>query len=399
MEGVVHAALRALIIDDQREVRVAVRDALFESGVTDVVEASSGLAALALVKSAERPFDVILCDLQMPDRDGIEVLRDLSALGVRAAVIIMSVEDYRVIEIAGTLASLQGLYMLGTVQKPVLPDVLSQMLSGISSPAARDDAAIVPLSPEAFAEAFSTDDLVLHYQPQLDRATRQLLGAEALVRWNHATRGLMYPKEFMPEVERSDEVAAALTRFALAEAIAFAGRMQRRGLPIAVSINLFARDFEQLDLPDRIARLAQDAGVPPDHITLEITETDVVGNMVRMADVALRLHLKGFRLSVDDFGTGESGLAQLKNAPFSELKIDKEFIDGCSDSTLKRSVTYTCVGLAGRLGMETVAEGVQNQRDIHTLEELGCDRFQGFFFARPMSEGDFIVWASEWPAQ
>ncbi len=399
MEGVVHAALRALIIDDQREVRVAVRDALFESGVTDVVEASSGLAALALVKSAERPFDVILCDLQMPDRDGIEVLRDLSALGVRAAVIIMSVEDYRVIEIAGTLASLQGLYMLGTVQKPVLPDVLSQMLSGISSPAARDDAAIVPLSPEAFAEAFSTDDLVLHYQPQLDRATRQLLGAEALVRWNHATRGLMYPREFMPEVERSDEVAAALTRFALAEAIAFAGRMQRRGLPIAVSINLFARDFEQLDLPDRIARLAQDAGVPPDHITLEITETDVVGNMVRMADVALRLHLKGFRLSVDDFGTGESGLAQLKNAPFSELKIDKEFIDGCSDSTLKRSVTYTCVGLAGRLGMETVAEGVQNQRDIHTLEELGCDRFQGFFFARPMSEGDFIVWASEWPAQ
>ena len=399
MEGVVPAALRALIIDDQREVRVAVRDALFESGVTDVVEASSGLAALALVKSAERPFDVILCDLQMPDRDGVEVLRDLSALGVRAAVIIMSVEDYRVIEIAGTLASLQGLYMLGTVQKPVLPDVLSQMLSGISSPAARDDAAIVPLSPEAFAEAFSTDDLVLHYQPQLDRATRQLLGAEALVRWNHATRGLMYPSEFMPEVERSDEVAAALTRFALAEAIAFAGRMQRRGLPIAVSINLFARDFEQLDLPDRIARLAQDAGVPPDHITLEITETDVVGNMVRMADVALRLHLKGFRLSVDDFGTGESGLAQLKNAPFSELKIDKEFIDGCSDSTLKRSVTYTCVGLAGRLGMETVAEGVQNQRDIHTLEELGCDRFQGFFFARPMSEGDFIVWASEWPAQ
>ena len=398
MEGVVPAALRALIIDDQREVRVAVRDALFESGVTDVVEASSGLAALALVKSAERPFDVILCDLQMPDRDGVEVLRDLSALGVRAAVIIMSVEDYRVIEIAGTLASLQGLYMLGTVQKPVLPDVLSQMLSQISSPAARDDAAIVPLSPEAFAEAFSTDDLVLHYQPQLDRATRQLLGAEALVRWNHATRGLMYPREFMPEVERSDEVAAALTRFALAEAIAFAGRMQRRGLPIAVSINLFARDFEQLDLPDRIARLAQDAGVPPDHITLEITETDVVGNMVRMADVALRLHLKGFRLSVDDFGTGESGLAQLKNAPFSELKIDKEFIDGCSDSTLKRSVTYTCVGLAGRLGMATVAEGVQNQRDIHTLEELGCDRFQGFFFARPMSEGDFIVWASEWPA-
>lgn len=398
MEGVVPPALRALIIDDQREVRVAVRDALFESGVTDVVEASSGLAALALVKSAERPFDVILCDLQMPDRDGVEVLRDLSALGVRAAVIIMSVEDYRVIEIAGTLASLQGLYMLGTVQKPVLPDVLSQMLSQISSPAARDDAAIVPLSPEAFAEAFSTDDLVLHYQPQLDRATRQLLGAEALVRWNHATRGLMYPSEFMPEVERSDEVAAALTRFALAEAIAFAGRMQRRGLPIAVSINLFARDFEQLDLPDRIARLAQDAGVPPDHITLEITETDVVGNMVRMADVALRLHLKGFRLSVDDFGTGESGLAQLKNAPFSELKIDKEFIDGCSDSTLKRSVTYTCVGLAGRLGMATVAEGVQNQRDIHTLEELGCDRFQGFFFARPMSEGDFIVWASEWPA-
>lgn len=398
MEGVVPPALRALIIDDQREVRVAVRDALFESGVTDVVEASSGLAALALVKSAERPFDVILCDLQMPDRDGVEVLRDLSALGVRAAVIIMSVEDYRVIEIAGTLASLQGLYMLGTVQKPVLPDVLSQMLSQISSPAARDDAAIVPLSPEAFAEAFSTDDLVLHYQPQLDRATRQLLGAEALVRWNHATRGLMYPSEFMPEVERSDEVAAALTRFALAEAIAFAGRMQRRGLAIAVSINLFARDFEQLDLPDRIARLAQDAGVPPDHITLEITETDVVGNMVRMADVALRLHLKGFRLSVDDFGTGESGLAQLKNAPFSELKIDKEFIDGCSDSTLKRSVTYTCVGLAGRLGMATVAEGVQNQRDIHTLEELGCDRFQGFFFARPMSEGDFIVWASEWPA-
>lgn len=387
--------LRVLVIDDQPQVRTAVRGVLGDLGIREITEANSGRSALALVTQPGVQFDLILCDLRMPERDGIEAMRALAALGIESAVAIMSVEDDRVIEIAGSLASLQGLRLLGTIRKPVTAENLAPMLARVFREAPGSMPRIsAPASDLEYA--FRRNELQLFYQPQIHLRTGCVAGVEALVRWRHPTLGLVKPAEFMPALERSDAYMALLTQFSLEEGIAFAGRSRQAGRPLKVAINLSARAFERLDLPERIDALAGNAAVPTSDLTLEITETDVSRDVVRLADVALRLHLKGFRLSVDDFGMGQSGLAQLKMVPFNELKIDREFAAGCSKSSIKRSVVDASLALARMLHMTSVAEGVQDQDDIRLLDELGCDIVQGYFYARPMSEEVVGEWMAQW---
>jgi EAL domain-containing protein (putative c-di-GMP-specific phosphodiesterase class I)/AmiR/NasT family two-component response regulator len=389
--------LRVLVIDDQPQVRTAVCEVLRDLGVSDVTEAGSARSALTLVNTPGPHFDLILCDLRMPERDGIEAIRAFAALGVDAAVVIMSVEDDRVLEIAGTLATLQGLRMLGTIQKPVTAGNLAPILHLVAQekPAERLDAAPAPEGD--LGDAFVRRELQLFYQPKIALRSWKIAGVEALIRWKHPTLGMLQPAAFMPALERSDHYSALLAEFSLAEAIAFAGRSRRNGQALDVAINLSVREFEKLDLPERIEAMVAAAAVPARSITLEITETEVARNIVRLGDVAMRLHLKGFTLSVDDFGMGESGLAQLQKAPFTEIKIDREFANGCAKSRLKRSVVEASIALARTLKMTSVAEGVQVEEDLDVLATLNCDIIQGFIFARPMSEEVLSAWVAQWP--
>lgn len=219
--------MRVLVIDDQPQVRASVCDVLRELGVSTIAEAGSGRSALALVGAPEAPFDLILCDLRMPDRDGIEVIRSFAALGVEAAVVIMSVEDDRVIEIAGTLASLQGLRLLGTIHKPVSSENLKPILDLVFD--AKPAAYAAVAAPESeIGDAFLLNQLRLFYQPKIELRSRRVAGAEALIRWKHPALGWFQPSSFMPALERSDDHSALLTEFSLAHGIAFAGRMRRR---------------------------------------------------------------------------------------------------------------------------------------------------------------------------
>jgi len=242
-------------------------------------------------------------------------------------------------------------------------------------------------------------ELRLFYQPKIVLPSRQVAGVEALIRWKHPTLGMFQPWAFMPALERSDYFSAMLTEFSLSEAIAFAGWSRRHGQALPVAINLSARAFEKLDLPERVEAMVTAAAVPAKSIILEITETEASRNIVRLGDVAMRLHLKGFRLSMYDFGMGESGLAQLQKTPFAEIKIDREFANGCAKSKLKRSVVEASIALARTLKMTSVAEGVQDEDDLDVLATLECDIVQGFIFARPMSEEALATWVAQWPHQ
>lgn len=388
--------LRVLIIDDQSSVRAWVRELLGLAGVDDVEEAANGRDALKLVAAPGVRFDLILCDLHMPVHDGVETIRSLGALGTDAAIVIMSVEDDRVVEIAGSLARLQGLHLLGTITKPMSLEKLTPILGQLST-ARRVSGPHNASAPEHdLADAFVRRELELQYQPKIDVRTSRIVGVEALVRWKHPTLGLFEPAAFMPALERSDAYTGLLTTFSLEEGIACAGRWRRAGRDLHVAINLSAGAFDHLDLPERIGAIARGASVPPAAITIEITETQVARDAIRLLDIAMRLRLMGFKLSVDDFGVGQSGLAQLQRLPFTELKIDRQFVDGCATSTSKRSVVAAGIGLAQTLRMTSVAEGVQRQEDWDALAALGCDVIQGYLVARPMREGDLELWAQAW---
>jgi EAL domain-containing protein (putative c-di-GMP-specific phosphodiesterase class I)/AmiR/NasT family two-component response regulator len=394
--GPMASTLRVLIIDDQLQVRDWIRDALADLDVRDVTEAADGRAALAIVTEPGAHFDVILCDLRMPERDGIETLRALAALGLDSAVIIMSVEDDRMIETAESLAQLQGLRSLGTISKPVTADKLRPLLAHVfdATPAAQREQVNAPEG--ELRGAFLRRELQLYYQPKIDLRSGAFAGVEALIRWKHPTLGMFQPGSFMPALESSDDYSALLADFSLEEGIGCAGRWLRDGRELRVAINLSAYAFDRLDLPERIEAIAKREQVPSYLITLEMTETQMVRSEIRALDVAMRLRLKGFHLSVDDFGIGQSGLAQLQKVPFTEMKIDREFVAGCATSTVKRSVVEASIALARTLKMKSVGEGVQNDQDLAVLTALGCDLGQGYLFAKPMSEEGLGVWAEHW---
>ncbi len=388
--------LKVLIIDDQSHVRNWVRTVLKNAGVTDVTEASNGGEAMAAVTQPGAWFDLVLCDLRMPERDGIETIRAFAALGLESAFAIMSVEEERVIETAGMLAEVQGLRVLGTVAKPLTPeklDVLFAKMRDVAPPRAED----AKMAPEAdLTNAFIRQELQLVYQPKIWMRTGKFAGVESLVRWKHPALGLFQPNSFVPLMEGSDDLSASLTDFSLRESIALVGRWREADRELRIAVNVSARAFDRLDLPERANAMCLEHKVEPEFITLELTETYVARDAVRLIDVATRLRLKGFSLSIDDFGTGQSGLSKLQKLPFNELKIDRQFVNGCSQSTTQRSVVEASLALARSLKMTSVAEGVQHRPDWDLLNQLGCDVMQGYFIARPMSEEGLEAWAMQW---
>jgi EAL domain-containing protein (putative c-di-GMP-specific phosphodiesterase class I)/CheY-like chemotaxis protein len=388
--------LRVLIIDDQPHVRTWARRILSNIGVTDVTEAYDGRSGLAAVTGEGAWFDLILCDLRMPERDGIETLRTFAALNLQSAVAIMSMEPERVIDTADLLGELQGLRMLSPVQKPLTVEKAEGLLAQMLEVRGEKPAELPPVPREDFPNAFARSELVMFYQPKIALRTGLFAGAEALVRWKHPQLGLVLPDLFIPEMESTEEASAALAEFTLAEAMACAGRWKEDERELRVAINLSAQAFVRLDFPDRLERLAREAGVSSDLVTLEVTESQLAKDAVRMLDVCTRLRLKGFSLAIDDFGTGHSGLSSLQRLPFNELKIDRSFVHGCSTSASKRSVVETSISLARNLKMTSVAEGIQRRPDWDLLVELGCEVMQGFFVARPMSEDALRVWATKW---
>ena len=388
--------INVLIVDDQSHVRQWVRTVLSNAGITNVTEASSGREARATVTAPGAHFDLILCDLRMPDGDGVELIRSFASMGLDSAFAILSVEDERVIETAGMLAEAQGLRSLGTFSKPLTPDKLDTLLLRMRGGPKAAGEQVVAAPHADIADAFVRGEFYLVYQPKIFVRTGGFAGVEALARWKHPTLGTIMPAAFMPLLEESDDYSARLAEFALQEALRCAGRWLADGRELHVAVNLSAHALDQLDLPERIESLAKEFAVPTSMLTLEVTETHVARDTIRMLDVATRLRLKGFVLSVDDFGTGLSGLQQLQRLPFNEIKIDRSFVHGCSESPVKRSVVEASLALARSLKMISVAEGVQSRPDWNLVSDLGCDIVQGYFIARPMTEEGLDAWTTQW---
>ncbi len=389
------AALSVLVVDDQEHVRRWILRVLHDMGISKIDEAADGKEALARVAAPGASFDLILCDLKMPEYDGVQLIRSMALIGVQSAVILVSIEAERVLETSAMLAEERGLRVLGVVAKPLSAEKLLPLLRAL------DEAPVVERgesgpSTERLREELPKGTLHLAYQPKIEMATGRLVGVEALVRWRHPELGLLQPDAFVQICEDEPALGAWLLDFTLDEAIGFAARWTEGGHPVDVAVNVHAGAFDDLELPDRIEGLAKAQGVASSRLTLEITERSVAQDALRMLDVATRLRLKGFSLAVDDFGTGQSGLAQLHRLPFNQIKIDRQFVHGSAESSSKRSVVEATVALARNLQLTSIAEGVQRRAEWDLLQNLGCEQMQGFFTARPMSEEGLQAWAAQW---
>ncbi len=239
--------------------------------------------------------------------------------------------------------------------------------------------------------AIQHDEIRVHFQPKISLPDGNVCGVEALVRWEHAELGWLSPNDFIPAAEQSGTIVH-LTRFVLAAAVKGCSKWQVAGYPLRVSVNLSARDIQDEYLPYYILQLIKEHGIKPDQLTLEITENTVMQDVHHAITVLECLRDIGVRISMDDFGTGHSSLAQIRNLPLHELKIDKSFIMSLTSDEQNRAIVKTTIELAHNMNLSVVAEGIENEETLRQVCDMGCEEAQGFFLAKPMSSAEFLHW-------
>jgi EAL domain-containing protein (putative c-di-GMP-specific phosphodiesterase class I) len=237
----------------------------------------------------------------------------------------------------------------------------------------------------------------VHYQPKVALATGALVGVEALVRWQHPTRGLLSPDQFVPLAERTGAVAD-LTRWVVNAALAQHRAWRDEGVDLPIAVNLAAANIVDLNLPGAIAALLEQHGVSGDRLACEISEHTVMADPVRAADVLAGLRALGVRLSLDDFGTGHSSLSYLKRLPLDEVKIDRSFVSGMTEDENDAVIVRSTIDLARNLGLCVVAEGVESAEIMVELERLRCDIAQGFHLSRPLPARELGDWLAATPS-
>jgi EAL domain-containing protein (putative c-di-GMP-specific phosphodiesterase class I) len=240
-------------------------------------------------------------------------------------------------------------------------------------------------------------ELRMFLQPKIGLADGRLLGAEALVRWQHPTRGMVPPMEFIPFAEQTGFVRR-LTLWMFEDACRRWRALQAAG-PLRVSINLSTRDLLDLELPAKLDATLKRHRVPESGFCLEITESAIMDDPARAEATLNALSQRGFKLSIDDFGTGYSSLAYLKRLPVDELKIDKSFVMAMERDADDAKIVRSTIDLAHNLGLTVVAEGIENAAVYRQLAELDCDEGQGYHMSRPLPADGFVAWAQRWQEQ
>ncbi|MGA7109495.1 MAG: EAL domain-containing response regulator [Terracidiphilus sp.] len=344
---------------------------------------------------------LIVLDLMMPEMDGIEVLRLLGKRHCKARILLMSGMDKRVLETAEKLAQSLGLPVVGHLQKPFplneLKDVLSS-LAVIEAPEALQEVPVLKISDEQLHSAISQNEFVNYYQPQISLETGQVVGVEALARWQNPDRGTVLPENFITRLENLgliDELCWSAAELAMSEAKNFVGK---RGVLPRVSINVSMHSLRKLDFPDSLMSLAKKYDFPPEAIAVEITESGLMKEISHTLDVLTRLRMKNFQLSIDDFGTGYAMMRQLQNVPATELKIDKSIIETMHVNDSDRVMVEKIIEMGHELKMEVVAEGVVAQEQCEMLRAKGCDAAQGYFFSAPLPVHELIKWIKHYEA-
>jgi len=242
--------------------------------------------------------------------------------------------------------------------------------------------------------AIEQGELVLYYQPKISLQTSEVLGFEALVRWQHPEQGLLTPDRFIPFAEHTGLVKP-LTRYVMREALRSCAKWHEIGLDLGVAVNLSARDLLDLHLPDEVRLLLNETGIEPDRVELEITENTILSDPVRTRTILGRLKELGVRLAIDDFGSGYSSLGYLKRLPLDVLKIDKSFVMTMMSDDDSAAIVRSTIDLAHNLGLEVVAEGVASAEISAVLDRLRCDAAQGFYFSGPIAASEVAGWAAE----
>ena len=391
-------SINIYIVDDEEQQVELMMELVDVAGFT----ALGFTSGQSFIEQSVSNFDIILLDLNMPEIDGIEVMRMLYNRGCTPAFILISGFDERVLHSAKQFAEAKNIEVVGAYTKPIDTRNFIQEIGDIH---ARKKLAFDKrqyqgqglkkdvdnsLSLFEFKVALSKRQFVLFYQPQVDIHSGEVKGFEALVRLKHPQYGLVFPDQFIGLAE-DNNLMSQLSDEIFSLAIKDYKQFQKLSIDQKISINVSAQDLD-LEMPERIAKLLSSSNIPPESLMIELTESALRTSISESLDILNRLRMKGFSLSIDDFGTGYSSLVQLYQAPFTELKIDLQFVMRMLKDKEAYAIVKICILLAKELKLVTVAEGVESQEILDELAELGCDIAQGYHIAKPLPFDECCKW-------
>lgn len=359
----------------------------------------------------------IIIGLRNRGSEGLDVIKLLAQNRCPARVIFTGQMDSKVITAHMRLAYENGLNVVGRLKQPFSPHELRVLLN--KNRFARRPAipeltrpATVNITAQCLGRAIHSDEFIAMLQPQFRCKDGQLTGFEVLARWRHPHHGLLSPEVFIPQLEQHGlmpRFIVSILRQSLAWFRKHAAHWQpispyatlghqrpsQAGSQLSLAINVSGYNLADVSFPETLANLCGAHRVPPEQIVLEVTETSTLEEVPDALALLTTLRLKGFQISIDDFGAGYSSLRQLAQLPFSEIKIDRAFVTHVTDSDELQAIVSLAVELGRSLGLRTVAEGVETQETLDFLNSIGCDSAQGFFFAEPMHADDAARWLKQ----
>jgi EAL domain-containing protein (putative c-di-GMP-specific phosphodiesterase class I)/CheY-like chemotaxis protein len=391
------AHLHILVAEADKAQRLALREMLGQLGANRVTEAPDGASALRYFQNGfTPPADIAIVDLDLPGMDGLELIRNLATLDCATRLVVTGKQPPALMFSIETLAQDYGLDLLGTIAKPVTPPKLKAVLDNYVPPKA-------PPANESWPR-FTFNDIGIglqkrqfepFFQPKIELATGQVKGLEVFARWRHPEYGVLTPAAFIHALEENNRIDF-LDWTMIEQSLECCRRFHDQGTPISISINVAPETLAHPNFIRQITACINRHHLMPDYVTFEMPESSVLTSDPNFIERLVRLRMMGFGLAIDDYGTGRSNLQLLARIPFSELKIDRSFVDGASKKLALGTVLKSCLGLAHNLNRMSVAVGVETRQDWDFLQGLGCTYAQGYHIANPMEASSFPGWLEDW---
>jgi EAL domain-containing protein (putative c-di-GMP-specific phosphodiesterase class I)/CheY-like chemotaxis protein len=385
-----------LVVEDNDFQRHWLNVMLSNIGAINIHQAADGHAALQILKDKKNAIDISFIDLNLPGMDGMELIRHMSKQDRSPSIVLASSLAPSLIFSVKTMSKAYGFNLLGSIEKPANPDTILNLIALHESlPKTGNSGGMPCIEPEDIRRGLSSDEFEPFFQPKVDLVSGKVKGIEAFARWHHPQYGLLKPAAFLELLQEEDEITQL--DFLISKKVLDSYQTLRKQDPdLDVSINISARSCVNPDSIDSVLSYAVERQLDLKNISFELSESDAAKNAPDFLENLVRLRMKGFGISIDEYGSAHSSIRHLLRIPFSELKLDRSMFLGPDDSPSLEIALGLSIELCRRLNCHSIAVGVETKNDWDLLQKLECEYAQGYYIAHPMDEEALSLWIKEW---
>ncbi len=386
-----------MVVDDSKSIRLVMKKILNRLNMEDITFCEDGAKALTIIKQDPEHYHLIFIDLNMPEMDGMALIRQLGSARFNGAVVIASQMEHRVINLASDIAKKNHIHLIGNLKKPFDISQMECILEKYRAFRQRSTPTMNVLSVDEIRQAINQGRLMPYYQPKVDINTNQIHSLEVLARIDSpGDGGAITPVNFISIAENHNLINLITFHLLKTALFEYAELESEIGDFFTLSINISALQLEDLNMPDKFDAIVLDGGLTAKKITIEVTEEHAL-KTDKQLETLNRFRIKGYGIALDDFGTGFTNISQLLSLPFTEVKIDRSLIAGINDDQFSQVIVNSLIDLTSKMEIELVAEGIETIEELEYFVKFkALILLQGYLFTKPKPKDELIHWYHSW---